>query len=71
MVTDLVAGNFTGKMKYSEVEEFKRKDREGEVEPMEWSANATAKLAVAAIATGSLSGQVKWYYEIDDQYQTA
>ena len=71
MVTYLVAGKFAGKMKDSEVENFKRMDREGEVEPLEWSANVTAKLAVAAIETGPLSGQVKWYNEIDGKYRTA
>jgi hypothetical protein len=71
MVTDLVTGKFAGKMKDSEVEAFKRMDRDGEVEPLEWSANVTAKLAVAAIETGPLSGQVNWYHEIDSHYQTA
>ncbi|KAL2202844.1 NAD(P)-binding protein [Sarocladium strictum] len=71
MVTDLVTGKFAGKMKDSEVEAFKRMDRDGQVEPLEWSANVTAKLAVAAIETGPLSGQVNWYHEIDSHYQTA
>lgn len=68
MVTDLVAGKFVGKMKDEEIADFKRRDREGEVEPPEWSANVAAKLVASAIQAPE-SGSVRWYHEIDPKYK--
>lgn len=69
MVTDLVAGKYSGKMTDAEVDDFKRRDREGEVEPPEWTANVTAKLAAGAIE-GKGQGRVLWYHELDGDYKS-
>lgn len=68
MVTDLVSGRFRGKMKDDEIVEFQRRDRDGEIEPPEWTANVFAKLAVSAVDAGN-SGSVRWYHEIDPNYK--
>jgi len=68
MVTDLVAGKFAGTMKDHEVEFFKRSDRDGQVEPPQWCANVTAKIAAHAIP-GQEKGPVQCYHEWDPEYK--
>ena len=68
MVTDLVAGKYKGKMKEDEIEHFIRQDKEGGVEPPEWTANTTAKLAVGAIESKA-HGKCVWYNELDPNYR--
>ena len=68
MVTDLLAGKFKNKMKNSEIEKFRTWDLEGGVEPPEWTANVTAKLAAGAIE-GKGQGETWWYHEYDEKYE--
>ena len=68
MVTDLVAGKYKNKMKDSEVEKFRTWDKDGGVEPPEWTANVTAKLAAGALE-GKGQGETHWYHEYDENYK--
>lgn len=68
MVTDLVAGKYKGKMRDDEIQYFIQQDKEGDIEPPEWTANTTAKLAVGAIKSKT-HGKCVWYSELDPNYK--
>lgn len=67
MAMDLITGKLKGKMKGSEVVEFIRRDEEGEVEPPEWSAYVTAKLAFGMVGAKG-QWEVERYYDLDEDY---